>query len=103
MSEVKISLDNCAEDDREWYENDLQLAAELGMALLKRNQELENIVYQKQLIIDEQLQEIEVYTLDFLNNDIKSIYCYEFFHFHLVIHFSFSSFQTFPAMLITLQ
>lgn len=65
MSEVKIGLDNlenCAEDDREWYENDLQLAAELGMALLKRNQELENIVYQKQLIIDDQLQEIELLT-----------------------------------------
>jgi hypothetical protein len=39
---------------------DLQLAAELGRALLERNEELETELKQQQIVIDDQGQEIEV-------------------------------------------
>lgn len=44
---------------QEWYETDLQLAAELGKTLLERNQELEETVRQQQLLIEEQEQELQ--------------------------------------------
>ncbi|KAH9365265.1 hypothetical protein HPB48_007135 [Haemaphysalis longicornis] len=40
----------------------LQLAAELGKTLLERNQELEETVRQQQVLIEEQEQELQVYT-----------------------------------------
>ncbi|XP_037523439.1 cerebellar degeneration-related protein 2-like isoform X1 [Rhipicephalus sanguineus] len=44
---------------QDWYETDLQLAAELGKTLLERNQELEETVRQQQLLIEEQEQELQ--------------------------------------------
>ncbi|KAK3102713.1 hypothetical protein FSP39_013361 [Pinctada imbricata] len=50
------------EDEGEWYQNDLQLAAELGKALLERNRELESQLYQLQQMNHEQNMEIEYIT-----------------------------------------
>ncbi|XP_061175434.1 cerebellar degeneration-related protein 2-like [Saccostrea echinata] len=50
------------QQDEDWYQNDLQLAAELGKALLERNRELEAQVIQLQQINNEQNMEIEYIT-----------------------------------------
>eukprot|EP00064_Thunnus_orientalis_P022003 superscaffoldBa00007049_g22179 len=56
-------------EEEPWYdkqdlEHDLQLAAELGKTLLERNRELEQGLQQMYSNNQEQLQEIEVKTLD---------------------------------------
>lgn len=50
------------QQDEDWYQSDLQLAAELGKALLERNRELEAQVIQLQQINNEQNMEIEYIT-----------------------------------------
>nr|KAG5710383.1 hypothetical protein BaRGS_022201 [Batillaria attramentaria] len=45
--------------DEDYYENDLQLAAELGKALLERNRELEAQLQQQQQAFQEQTMELE--------------------------------------------
>lgn len=52
----------------DWYESDLQLAAELGKALLERNRELEGQLFQSQQVNEDQQLEI-----DFLNNQLESL------------------------------
>ncbi|XP_041363239.1 cerebellar degeneration-related protein 2-like [Gigantopelta aegis] len=54
--------------EADWYENDLQLAAELGKALLERNRELEAEVSQLQQTNSEQSQEIQ-----YLNRQLETI------------------------------
>lgn len=49
-------------EERDWYESDLQLAAELGKTLLERNQELECNLKQYATYIEEQSQEIKFLT-----------------------------------------
>ncbi|XP_078611309.1 cerebellar degeneration-related protein 2-like [Branchiostoma floridae x Branchiostoma japonicum] len=46
-------------EDEDWYQNDLQLAAELGKTLLERNKELEGALRQAQQITEDQALEIE--------------------------------------------
>lgn len=53
------STSSTADETQDWYETDLQLAAELGKTLLERNQELEETVRQQQLLIEEQEQELQ--------------------------------------------
>lgn len=53
------STSSTADGTQDWYETDLQLAAELGKTLLERNQELEETVRQQQLLIEEQEQELQ--------------------------------------------
>ncbi|KAL3876880.1 hypothetical protein ACJMK2_034662 [Sinanodonta woodiana] len=50
------------EEEGDWYENDLQLAAELGKALLERNRELEAQLIHVQQINAEQKLEMEYLT-----------------------------------------
>ncbi|XP_067128452.1 cerebellar degeneration-related protein 2-like [Centruroides vittatus] len=49
-------------DERDWYESDLQLAAELGKTLLERNRELECNLRQYATYVEEQNREIEFLT-----------------------------------------
>ncbi|GAB6030781.1 hypothetical protein CHUAL_007629 [Chamberlinius hualienensis] len=53
-------IDASQSSEQQWYENDLQLAAELGKTLLERNKELEFTLRQQQAIVDDQALEIEV-------------------------------------------
>jgi len=48
--------------DMEWWEYDLQLAAELGKALLERNQELETQVQDAEVLLQEQQSENQFLT-----------------------------------------
>lgn len=50
------------QQEEDWYQNDLQLAAELGKALLERNRELEAQIIHLQQINNEQNLEIEYIT-----------------------------------------
>lgn len=55
----KISTGSEAFVEQEWYESDLQLAAELGKTLLERNKELEGNLKQQQQVIEDKTLEIE--------------------------------------------
>ncbi|XP_059481356.1 uncharacterized protein LOC132200139 isoform X2 [Neocloeon triangulifer] len=50
------------EDYKNFMMQDLQLAAELGKTLLERNKELESTLRKKQILVDDQAQEIEYLT-----------------------------------------
>ncbi|XP_060071482.1 cerebellar degeneration-related protein 2-like [Ylistrum balloti] len=56
------------EVDGEWYQSDLQLAAELGKALLERNRELETHILQIQQTSQDQLLENE-----YLNKQLETL------------------------------
>lgn len=65
---------------------DLQLAAELGKALLERNRELEAQIIHLQQINNEQNLEIEVQLYCFLNVGLNTMYpvvCYWVIEVHL--------------------
>ena len=54
-----ISLDYLSAQDLQWYEYDLQLAAELGKALLERNQDLETQLAEAEDSMQTQQTEIQ--------------------------------------------
>lgn len=58
----KISTAGESHLEQEWYESDLQLAAELGKTLLERNKDLENSLKQQQQVIEDKTLEIEYLT-----------------------------------------
>ncbi|XP_045212676.1 cerebellar degeneration-related protein 2-like [Mercenaria mercenaria] len=61
-------MDDEADEREEWYENDLQLAAELGKALLERNRDLEGQLFQTQQVTEDQQLEI-----DYLNHQLDTL------------------------------
>lgn len=61
-------MEDDSSEREEWYENDLQLAAELGKALLERNRDLEAQLFQSAQINEDQQLEI-----DYLNNQLESL------------------------------
>lgn len=61
-------MDGGADDSEEWYDHDLQLAAELGKALLERNRDLEEKLFQAQQATEDQQLEI-----DYLSHQLDTV------------------------------
>lgn len=59
MHETEELMDEQADENQDWYQNDLHLAAELGKALLETNRELETQAMHLQQVNHEQNLEIE--------------------------------------------